>query len=109
LGAQSEDSLLIILDSPRFVASRLLARSTRRAGHKVLLATGQFTEWAHEFANITLSLPPQRANSRDNLSGMMALLELLAIAVTQAAGETAENRIRRIEELQGIFAHAPLR
>lgn len=109
LGARAEDSLLIIIDSPRFVASRLLARSARRAGHKVLLATGQFTEWAHEFASITLSLPPQRPNNRDNLSGMMALLELLAVAVTQAAGETAENRIRRIEELQGIFAHAPLR
>ncbi|MBM7048582.1 MULTISPECIES: MurR/RpiR family transcriptional regulator [Rhizobium] len=109
LGGQSEDGLLIIIDSPRFVASRLLARSARRAGHKVLLATGQFTEWAHEFANITLSLPPQRANSRENLSAMMSLLEFLAIAVIQAAGETAETRIRRIEELQGMFAYAPLR
>ena len=109
LGGQSEDGLLIIIDSPRFVASRLLARSARRAGYKVLLATGQFTEWAHEFANITLSLPPQRANSRENLSAMMSLLEFLAIAVIQAAGETAETRIRRIEELQGMFAYAPLR
>jgi DNA-binding MurR/RpiR family transcriptional regulator len=75
----------------------------------VLLATGQFTEWAHEFANITLSLPPQRANSRENLSSMMSLLEFLAIAVIQAAGEPAETRIRRIEELQGMFAYAPLR
>jgi DNA-binding MurR/RpiR family transcriptional regulator len=109
LGGQSQDELLIVIDSPRFVASRLLARSARRAGHKVLLATGQFTEWAHEFANITLSLPPQRANSRENLSAMMSLLEFLAIAVIQAAGETAETRIRRIEELQGMFAYAPLR
>ncbi|MGG6895138.1 MurR/RpiR family transcriptional regulator [Rhizobium sp. BR 315] len=109
LGAHSEDSLLIIIDSPRFVASRLLARSARRAGHKVLLATGQFTEWAHEFANVTLSLPPLRANSRESLSGMMALLELIAVAVTHAAGEAAENRTRRIEELQGMFAPAPLR
>jgi len=109
LGAHSEDSLLIIIDSPRFVASRLLARSARRAGHKVLLATGQFTEWAHEFANVTLSLPPLRANSRESLSGMMALLELIAVAATQAAGEAAGNRTRRIEELQGMFAPAPLR
>lgn len=108
-GAQSENNLTIIIDSPRFVASRLLARTARRAGHKVLLATGQFTEWAHEFANITLSLPPQRANSNDSLSGMMALLELISLAVTQAAGEAARNRIRRIEELQAMFAPAPLR
>ncbi|ENN87518.1 transcriptional regulator, RpiR family [Rhizobium freirei PRF 81] len=109
LGAHSEDSLLIIIDSPRFATSRLLARSARRAGHKVLLATGQFTEWAHEFANVTLSLPPPRANSRESLSGMMALLELIAIAVAQAAGGAAESRARRIEELQGMFAPAPLR
>lgn len=109
LGPGSEESLLVIIDSPRFVASRLLARSARRAGHKVLLATGQFTEWAHEFANITLSLPPQRANGRDCLASMMSLLELIAMAVAQAAGETAENRMRRIEELQATFAHAPLR
>ncbi|MDK4722695.1 MULTISPECIES: MurR/RpiR family transcriptional regulator [unclassified Rhizobium] len=108
-GERSKDGLLVIIDSPRFVSSRLLARSARRSGCKVLLVTGQFTEWAHEFANVTLSLPPQRANSRENLTAMMSLLEYLAVAVIQAAGETAETRTRRIEELQGMFAHAPLR
>ncbi|AYG67413.1 MULTISPECIES: MurR/RpiR family transcriptional regulator [unclassified Rhizobium] len=108
-GERSEDGLFVIIDSPRFVSSRLLARSARRSGCKVLLVTGQFTEWAHEFANITLSLPPQRANSRENLAAIMSLLEYLAVTVIQAAGETAETRIRRIEELQGMFAHAPLR
>lgn len=108
-GEPADEGLLVIIDSPSFVTSRLLARSARRAGCKVLLVTGQFTEWAHEFANITLSLPPQRANSRESLSAIMSLLEYLAAAVMQAAGETAEIRTRRIEELQGMFAHAPLR
>ncbi len=108
-GEPSEDGLLVIIDSPSFVSSRLLARSARRAGCKVLLVTGQFTEWAHEFANITLSLPPQRANSRENLAALMSLLEYLAASVIQAAGDAAEIRTRRIEELQGMFAHAPLR
>ncbi|PST20119.1 transcriptional regulator [Rhizobium sp. JAB6] len=108
-GKPAEDGLLVIIDSPSFVASRLLARSARRAGYKVLLVTGQFTEWAHEFSNITLSLPPQHANSRENLSAIMALLEYLATSVAQAVGETAETRARRIEELRGMFAQAPLR
>ena len=108
-GEPAEDGLLVVIDSPNFVTSRLLARSARRAGYKVLLLTGQFTEWAHEFANITLSLPPQRANSRENLSAIMALLEYLATSVAHAAGEVAETRTRRIEELQGMFAQAPLR
>ncbi|TXI02920.1 MAG: MurR/RpiR family transcriptional regulator [Rhizobium sp.] len=108
-GEPSDDGVLVVIDSPSFVSSRLLARSARRAGCKVLLITGQFTEWAHEFANITLSLPPQRANGRESLAAMMSLLEYLAVAVIQAGGETAEIRIRRIEELQGLFAHAPLR
>jgi DNA-binding MurR/RpiR family transcriptional regulator len=108
-GEPADDGLLVIIDSPGFVTSRLLARSARRAGCKVLLVTGQFTEWAHEFANITLSLPPQRPSSRESLSAMMALLEYLAISVVQAAGETAETRMRRIEELQGMFAQMPLR
>jgi DNA-binding MurR/RpiR family transcriptional regulator len=109
LGHQSTDALVVIIDSPRFVTSRLLARSARRSGYKVLLITSQYTEWAHEFANMTLSLPPLRAGSHENLSAMMALLEFLAAAVIQAAGEEAETRIRRIEELEGMFAHAPLR
>ncbi|AVA23012.1 MurR/RpiR family transcriptional regulator [Rhizobium sp. CB3171] len=109
LGHQSNDALVVIVDSPRFVASRLLARSARRSGYKVLLITSQYTEWAHEFANMTLSLPPLRAGNHENLSAMMALLEFLAVAVIHAAGEEAESRIHRIEELEGMFAHAPLR
>lgn len=108
-GAPSDDGVLVVVDSQSFVSSRLLARSARRAGCKVLLVTGQFTEWAHEFANITLSLPPQRANGSENLPAMMSLLEYLAVAVIHAAGETAEIRSRRIEELQGMFVHAPHR
>ncbi|WP_028752745.1 MurR/RpiR family transcriptional regulator [Rhizobium leucaenae] len=109
LGHQSNDALVVIVDSPRFVVSRLLARSARRSGYKVLLITSQYTEWAHEFANMTLSLPPLRAGNHENLSAMMALLEFLAAAVIHAAGEEAESRIHRIEELEGMFAHTPLR
>lgn len=109
LGRQANDALVVIIDSPRFITSRLLARSARRAGYKVLLITGLYTEWAHEFANITLSLPPLRVGSRDDFSAITALLECLATAVIQAAGEEAETRRRKIEELEGTFTYAPLR
>jgi DNA-binding MurR/RpiR family transcriptional regulator len=99
----------VIVDSHRFAKSRLLARSARRSGYKVLLVTGQYTEWAHEFANTTLSLPPPRASSRDNLMAMTALLEFFATAVIHSAGEEAEIRGRRIAELEGMFADTPLR
>jgi DNA-binding MurR/RpiR family transcriptional regulator len=106
---QTADSLLVIIDSHRFAKSRLLARSARRAGYKVLLVTSQYTEWAHEFANITLSLPPSRVGNRDNYSAVTALLEFFAAAVSHSAGPDGEARGRRIAELEGMFADAPLR
>ncbi|MFT4181819.1 MAG: MurR/RpiR family transcriptional regulator [Rhizobium sp.] len=109
LGRQTEGALVVVIDSPRFNTSRLLARSARRAGYRVLLITGQYTEWAHEFANLTLSLPPSRTGCRDNISAMTALLECLTAAVIQAAGEQAEDRMRKIEELEGMFGYAPIR
>jgi DNA-binding MurR/RpiR family transcriptional regulator len=109
LSHEATDSLLIIVDSHRFAKSRLLARSARRAGYKVLLITSQYTEWAHEFANITLSLPPSRVSNRDNHAAMTALLEFFAAAVFQAAGHDGETRGRRIAELEGMFADAPHR
>jgi DNA-binding MurR/RpiR family transcriptional regulator len=108
LGRMANDDLVVIIDSPHFVSSRLLARSARRAGYKVLLITAQYTEWAHEFANLTLSLPPLRSG-RGSLAAMMTLVECLAAAVADAAGEEAENRMRRIEELENLFAPTPLR
>ncbi|PZM08449.1 MurR/RpiR family transcriptional regulator [Rhizobium tubonense] len=106
---ETTDSLLVIVDSHRFAKSRLLARSARRAGYKVLLITSQYTEWAHEFANITLSLPPSRVGNRENHSAMTALLEFFAAAVFHSAGQDGETRGRRIAELEGMFADAPLR
>lgn len=109
LGPSTTDSLLIIIDSHRFAKSRLLARSARRSGVKVLLVTSQYTEWAHEFANITLSVPPPRVGPRDNLTAMSALLEFLATASIHAAGQDAEVRARRMAELENMFAEAPMR
>jgi DNA-binding MurR/RpiR family transcriptional regulator len=109
LAHQSTDPLLVVVDSYRFSKSRLIARSARRSGYKVILVTGQYTEWAHEFANITLALPPPRAGGRESLSAMAALLEFFATAVIHSAGDEAEIRGRRIAELEGMFADAPLR
>jgi DNA-binding MurR/RpiR family transcriptional regulator len=109
LAHETADSLLIVIDSHRFAKSRLLARSARRAGYKVLLITSQYTEWAHEFANITLSLPPSRVSNRDSHSAMTALLEFFAAAVGQATGDDGEARERRIAELEGMFADVPHR
>lgn len=109
LGPATSDALLIIIDCHRFGKSRMLARSARRSGLKVILVTSQYTEWAHEFANVTLSLPPARIGQRDNLVAMTALLEFLATAVIHAAGQDAEGRSRRIEELENMFADVQLR
>lgn len=109
LAHQPVDALLVIIDTRRFSKSRLLARTARRAGYKVLLITGQYTEWAHEFANITLSMPPSRAAERENLAPMTAFLELLTAAVSNSAGQESGQRARRITELEGMFADAPLR
>ncbi|MGO4437079.1 MurR/RpiR family transcriptional regulator [Rhizobium sp. RAF56] len=109
LAHQSTDALLVIVDTPRFSKSRLLARSARRSGYKVLLITAQYTEWAHEFANLTLSLPPSRAGTRENFTAMTALLEFFAAAVIHAAGSEGEIRARRINELEGMFADTPMR
>lgn len=109
LGPSTTDSLLVIIDSHRFAKSRLLARSARRSGLKVLLVTSQYTEWAHEFANHTLSVPPPRVGPRENLTAMSALLEFMAAAVINAAGQQAEVRARRMAELENMFAEAPMR
>ena len=109
LGHQSNDALLVLVDSRRFSRSRLLARAARRSGYKVLLLTAQYTEWAHEFASLTLSLPPSRALNRETLTSMTALLEVFGTAVIQAAGDEAELRGRRIAELEGMFAELPPR
>ena len=109
LGPATSEALVIIVDCHRFGKSRTLARSARRSGLKVLLVTSRYTDWAHEFANVILSLPPTRVGQRDNLVAVTALLEFLATAVIHAAGADAEGRIRRIEELENIFADAPLR
>lgn len=109
LAPSTSDSLMIIIDSYRFAKSRLLARSARRSGLKVLLVTSQYTEWAHEFANMTLSLPPPRIGPRDNVTAIAGLLEFLATAVIHAAGQSAELRGRRLAELENMFAEAPAR
>jgi DNA-binding MurR/RpiR family transcriptional regulator len=109
LGPAVSNSLLVIIDCHRFAKSRLLARSARRSGLKVLLITSQYTDWAHEFANTTLSLPPPHVGNRENLTAMTALLEFLAASVVTAAGHEAEVRGRRVAELETMFADAPLR
>ncbi len=109
LAPSTSNSLLIIIDSHRFAKSRLLARSARRSGLKVLLVTSQYTDWAHEFSNTTLSVPPPRVGPRDNLTAMSALLEFLATGVIHAAGQDAEVRARRLVELENMFADAPMR
>jgi DNA-binding MurR/RpiR family transcriptional regulator len=109
LGPSSPDSLLVIIDSHRFAKSRVLARSARRSGLKILLVTGQYTEWAHEFASLTLAVPPPRVGPRDNLTAMSAMLEFLATSAIHAAGQEAEIRARRMAELENMFAEAPMR
>ncbi|TCL69553.1 MurR/RpiR family transcriptional regulator [Rhizobium sp. BK251] len=104
-----DDTLLIIIDCRRFTKSRILARSARRSGCKVLLLTGRYTDWATEYASTTLALSLLRSENRENLPALIALLECLAEAVILLAGAEANIRGRRIAELEATFGDPPNR
>lgn len=93
-----DDALLIILDSHRFGKARLLARTARRYGYKVILITAQSTNWMPDQANLILPLPAARTGDADSLPPLMALLDCLSTAVILAAGEEAAQRTRRMGE-----------
>jgi DNA-binding MurR/RpiR family transcriptional regulator len=92
------EALVIIIDSRRFGKARLLARTARRYGYKVILITAQSTNWMPDQANLMLPLPAPRAGDTDNLPPLMALLDCLSTAAVAAAGEEASLRTRRMAE-----------
>jgi DNA-binding MurR/RpiR family transcriptional regulator len=97
------DAVLVIIDCRRFAKARLLARTARRYGYKVILLTAQNTDWLPDQSNLTLSLPPPRNAESDNLPPLMALLECLSEAVIAAIGEEAHLRSRRMAEYGTIL------
>jgi DNA-binding MurR/RpiR family transcriptional regulator len=92
------EALVVIIDSRRFGKARLLARTARRYGYKVILITAQSTNWMPDQANLMLPLPAPRAGDTDNLPPLMALLDCLSTAAVAAAGEEASLRTRRMAE-----------
>jgi DNA-binding MurR/RpiR family transcriptional regulator len=97
------DALLIVIDSRRFGKARLLARTARRYGYKVILITAQGTNWIPDQANIVLALPPARSDDEDNLPPLMVLLDCLSEDVVTAAGEEAGARTRRMAEFGSML------
>ena len=97
------DALLVVIDSKRFRRARLLARTARRYGYKVILITAQGANWIPDQANLALALPPTRTDNGDNLPPLMALLDCLSEAVTASAGEEAAARIRRMAEFGSLL------
>ncbi|MDQ0558994.1 DNA-binding MurR/RpiR family transcriptional regulator [Rhizobium mesoamericanum] len=96
-------ALLIVIDSPRFSKARLLARTARRYGYKVILITSQDANWIPEQANLALALPPVRSDGDDNLPPLMAMLDCLSEAVITAAGDEASARARRMAEFGSML------
>jgi DNA-binding MurR/RpiR family transcriptional regulator len=101
-----DDTVLIIIDCRRFAKSRLLARTARRYGYKVILISAQHADWLPEQSNIVLPLPPARAPDADNLPPLVALLDCLSEAVIMGAGDEAGQRRRRMVEFATILGEA---
>jgi DNA-binding MurR/RpiR family transcriptional regulator len=98
-----DDSLLIIIDCRRFAKARLLARTARRYGYKVILISAQHMDWMPDQSNIVLPLPPANTSETDNLPPLIALLDCLSEAAILAAGEDAIQRRRRMTEFATIL------
>lgn len=98
-----EGSLLVIVDSRRFARARLLARTARRYGYRVVLIAAENNDWMPDQSNIMLTLPPSRMPDADNLPPLMALLDCLAETVIAEAGEEALQRERRMAEFGAIL------
>ncbi|MBB3658287.1 DNA-binding MurR/RpiR family transcriptional regulator [Rhizobium sp. BK650] len=101
-----DDAVLVIIDCRSFARSRLLARTARRYGYKVILISAQNADWLPEQSNVVLPLPPARAPDTDNLPPLIALLDCLAEAVILNAGEEAGQRRRRMVEFAAILGEA---
>lgn len=93
-----EGALLVIVDSRRFARARLLARTARRYGYKVVLIAAENNDWMPDQSNIMLTLPPSRLPNDDNLPPLMALLDCLSESVIGATGDEALQRERRMAE-----------
>lgn len=98
-----DDGLLIIIDCRRFAKARLLARTARRYGYKVILISALHTDSMPDQSNIVLPLPPAMTPDADNLPPLVALLDCLSEAVILAAGEDAVQRRRRMIEFATIL------
>ncbi len=100
------DALLVVIDSQRFGKARLLARTARRYGYKVLVITAQSTNWMPDQTNLILPLPPCRPDEGDCLPPLMALLDCLSEAVVAAAGQEATARKRRMAEFAAMLGES---
>lgn len=98
-----EGALLVIVDSRRFARARLLARTARRYGYKVVLIAVENNDWMPDQSNIMLTLPPSRVPDDDNLPPLMALLDCLSETVIAATGDEAQQRERRMAEFGAIL------
>lgn len=103
-GHEPENTLLILIDCRRYATkSRVLAKTARKAGHKVLLLTDHYCDWAQEGADIALILPPTKIRTWDSSISLASLLDFLLTSVIIAGGEQINVRTNRISELQDLF------
>ncbi|MBB4575380.1 MurR/RpiR family transcriptional regulator [Rhizobium sp. MC63] len=98
-----DDALLVIIDCRRFAKARLLARTARRYGYKVILISPQQADWMADQSNVMLPLPPARAPDLDNLPPLIALLDCLSESVILEVGEEAALRRRRMLEFATVL------
>jgi DNA-binding MurR/RpiR family transcriptional regulator len=104
-----DQSLLVIIDCRRFAKARLLARTARRYGYRVILISAQNGDWMPDQSNVVLPLPPPRMPDADNLPPLIALLDCLAESVVMASGEEAVQRRRRMAEFANILGETASR
>ncbi len=98
-----EGTLLVLIDCRRYASkSRILAREAVAAGHRLLVVTDQYCDWAGE-DQCTLTLPATRSRTWDNFMSLAALLDFLMTSVIADGGDEVRRRTQRITRLQDMF------
>jgi len=95
---------LVLCDVRRFASKALpLAKQARAAGVKVILVSDDACTWVDEASDIPIIMPGARGPLWDGAATMVALLDLMISNVVVELGDSVNERVDRLTELQDAF------
>ncbi|WP_029040389.1 MurR/RpiR family transcriptional regulator [Cucumibacter marinus] len=104
LDGSCDNRCLVLLDVRRFAAkARPLAEEAAKAGVKVILVTDDACVWAREVDAIPLIIPGARGPLWDGAATIVALLDLFVANLVVELGDTVNERVDRLTNLQDRF------